>query len=86
MCILAKRHTLPNGIDSRPSISQHSSISQADDTFSPYARVREHPYDKLKTEHPYARVQPSNSQEQEENSSGEATPRTIALRFVNLNL
>ncbi|XP_031357932.1 uncharacterized protein LOC116181665 isoform X2 [Photinus pyralis] len=62
----AKRHTLPNGIDSRPSISQHSSISQADDSLSPYARVKDHPYAKLKTEHPYAHVQPSNSKSQEE--------------------
>lgn len=39
-----------------PSISQHSSISQADDAFSPYERVK---YDKIKNkEHPYAQVQP----------------------------
>ncbi|KAG5671789.1 hypothetical protein PVAND_001965 [Polypedilum vanderplanki] len=40
------------------NISQHSSMSQADDS-SPYARVRspQHAYDKLKkTEHPYAQV------------------------------
>jgi hypothetical protein len=47
------------------NISQHSSMSQADDS-SPYARVRtpQHAYDKLKkTEHPYAQViqiQPAN--------------------------
>ncbi|XP_023312253.1 dentin sialophosphoprotein isoform X2 [Anoplophora glabripennis] len=53
----AKRHTLTNGIESRPSISQHSSISQADDTFSPYEKVK---YDKIKSkEHPYAQLQPS---------------------------
>lgn len=43
--------------------SQHSSISQADDFSSPYARVRSgptHDYDKLKSEeHPYAQVVPS---------------------------
>lgn len=41
------------------NISQHSSMSQADDVSSPYARVRSpaHAYDKLKkTEHPYAQV------------------------------
>lgn len=42
------------------SISQHSSISQADDVSSPYARVKSitnHAYDKLRTaEHPYAQV------------------------------
>lgn len=41
------------------NISQHSSISQADDVNSPYARVLSpaHAYDKLKkTEHPYAQV------------------------------
>nr|XP_022904227.1 uncharacterized protein LOC111416438 isoform X1 [Onthophagus taurus] len=59
----AKRHTLPNGIDSRPSISQHSSISQADE--APYARVN---YDKVKKENPYARVQ-NNHAEMDENSS-----------------
>ncbi|KAK9758846.1 hypothetical protein QE152_g668 [Popillia japonica] len=61
-----KRHTLPNGLDSRPSISQHSSISQADDA---YARVN---YGQLgKKEHPYARVQNANHAEQDENSSDE---------------
>lgn len=52
-----KRHTIANGIDARPSISQHSSISQADDNFSPYERVK---YDKIHSkEHPYAQLQPS---------------------------
>lgn len=43
------------------SVSQHSSISQADDCSSPYARVRSpsHPYDKVRpAEHPYAQVKP----------------------------
>lgn len=47
------------------SVSQHSSISQADDISSPYARVRSppHAYDKLRrAEHPYAQVvQPGTS-------------------------
>lgn len=40
------------------SVSQHSSISQADDCSSPYARVRNaHAYDKVRpAEHPYAQV------------------------------
>lgn len=64
-----KRHTLPNGLDSRPSISQHSSISQADDAFSPYARVN---YGKVnKKDHPYARVQTTNHVEQDETGSDE---------------
>ncbi|KAF5277356.1 hypothetical protein FQA39_LY06169 [Lamprigera yunnana] len=66
----AKRHTLPNGLDTRPSVSQHSSISQADDGLSTYARVKDHPYARLKkTEHPYAHVQPSGSRTQDENNS-----------------
>ena len=46
------------------NISQHSSLSQADDVSSPYARVRSpaHAYDKLKkAEHPYAQVQPGTN-------------------------
>nr|XP_023012825.1 dentin sialophosphoprotein isoform X1 [Leptinotarsa decemlineata] len=55
----AKRHTLSNGVEQRPSISQHSSLSQADETFSPYERVK---YDKIKSkEHPYAQLQPTTS-------------------------
>lgn len=73
---LAKRQLLTNG-DARPSISQHSSISQGDDAFSPYARVN---YEQLqKQEHPYARLQ-NISSNVEENSSEEPTPRTSLLR------
>lgn len=59
------------------SISQHSSISQADDLSSPYARVRSpsHGYDKVRnTEHPYAQLKvndsngPSTSTAQSSNS------------------
>lgn len=43
----------------RPSLSQQSSLSQAD---APYARLKsEHPYDKLKREHPYASVQKADN-------------------------
>ena len=49
----------------RQTVSQHSSISQADDVSSPYARVKSpvHAYDKLRiAEHPYAQlVQPGTS-------------------------
>lgn len=68
--VLGKK--MVNGIENRPSISQHSSISQADD---PYARVN---YDKMrkseKTEHPYARVQ--STTKEDENSTDEAATRT----------
>lgn len=46
------------------SVSQHSSISQADDCSSPYARVRSpaHAYDKVRpAEHPYAQVKASDA-------------------------
>lgn len=45
-------------------MSQHSSISQADDCSSPYARVRSpsHGYDKVRpAEHPYAQVKATDS-------------------------
>ncbi|XP_055697894.1 uro-adherence factor A isoform X2 [Phlebotomus papatasi] len=48
----------------KQSVSQHSSLSQADDVSSPYASVRSpsHAYDKIrKTEHPYAQLQPNQS-------------------------
>ncbi|XP_018331448.1 hyphal wall protein 2 isoform X2 [Agrilus planipennis] len=80
----AKAHMLSNSAPSRPSISQHSSISQADEALSPYARVREHPYDKLrKTEHPYASVKSASQEHEDPDSSGEATPRTSLLRSEN---
>ncbi|XP_017493039.1 PREDICTED: serine-rich adhesin for platelets isoform X2 [Rhagoletis zephyria] len=46
------------------SVSQHSSISQADDVSSPYSRVRNPPHDYAKvrnTEHPYAQVNPPSA-------------------------
>ncbi|XP_065169349.1 dentin sialophosphoprotein isoform X2 [Atheta coriaria] len=70
-----KRHTLPNGLDARASISQHSSISQADDAFSPYASVN---YDKLQqVEHPYAIVKPPTTNNEE--NAAEPTVRTSLL-------
>ncbi|XP_055637110.1 uncharacterized protein LOC129775896 isoform X2 [Toxorhynchites rutilus septentrionalis] len=54
-----------SSLKKQASVSQHSSISQADDISSPYARVRSppHAYDKLRrAEHPYAQVvQPGTS-------------------------
>lgn len=68
-----------NRIEGRPDLSQHNSLSQGDGNFSPYAHVRENPYDKVrKVEHPYAVVQSTSSQEQ--GSSSEVTPRTAPLR------
>ncbi|KAL1492012.1 hypothetical protein ABEB36_012518 [Hypothenemus hampei] len=65
------------GTNVHPSISQHSSISQADESFSPYERVK---YDKIKSkkEHPYAQVQPAASRPPlyEEN----AEERAVLLR------
>jgi hypothetical protein len=49
----------PPNVKKLANISQHSSLSQADDVSSPYARVKspQHAYDKLKkAEHPYAQV------------------------------
>ena len=76
----AKRHTTHNGIETRPSISQHSSISQADDTSSPYEKVK---YDKIKSkEHPYAQLQPTTSRQAvlEEAKLG-CEERTSLLRY-----
>ncbi|XP_049300669.1 mucin-5AC isoform X1 [Anopheles funestus] len=65
-----KVQDLPQGrspsasLKKQTSVSQHSSISQADDISSPYARVRSppHAYDKLRRmEHPYAQVVPPGS-------------------------
>lgn len=51
--------TAASSVKKQISVSQHSSISQADDCSSPYARVRSqaHAYDKVRpAEHPYAQV------------------------------
>ncbi|EAA10606.5 AGAP004608-PA [Anopheles gambiae str. PEST] len=65
-----KVQDLPQGrspsasLKKQTSVSQHSSISQADDISSPYARVRSppHAYDKLRRmEHPYAQVAQAGS-------------------------
>uniref|UniRef100_A0A182NN25 Uncharacterized protein n=1 Tax=Anopheles dirus TaxID=7168 RepID=A0A182NN25_9DIPT len=75
-----KVQDLPQGrspsasLKKQTSVSQHSSISQADDISSPYARVRSppHAYDKLRRmEHPYAQVaQPAGNASFESGTSG----------------
>lgn len=70
-----------SGVKKQISVSQHSSISQADDCSSPYARVRStsHAYDKVRpAEHPYAQVK----------SVGENAnrPSTSAATTTNSNL
>lgn len=59
------------------SVSQHSSISQADDCSSPYARVRSqqsHAYDKVRpAEHPYAQVKSINDNGNRPSTSAAAT-------------
>lgn len=56
--ILNHSLTATSNVKKQISVSQHSSISQADDCSSPYARVRSpsHGYDKVRNEHPYAQV------------------------------
>lgn len=66
------------------SLSQHSSISQADDCSSPYARVRSplHGYDKvLPSEHPYAQISKSTNDNNNENR-----PTTSSGSMSNSNL
>lgn len=52
--------TSPSTTKKLANLSQHSSLSQADDVSSPYARVKspnKHAYDKVKkSKHPYAQV------------------------------
>lgn len=61
------------------SVSQHSSISQADDCSSPYARVRSpsHAYDKVRpAEHPYAQVKATDTSNNQ-NESIASTSNTV---------
>lgn len=57
--------TAQPSLKKQTSVSQHSSISQADDVSSPYSRVKGLPHDYAKvrgTEHPYAQLNaPSTS-------------------------
>lgn len=70
------------------SISQHSSISQADDVSSPYARVKlpsNHAYDQLRTtEHPYAQVTAVNHGNQSNTvSTGASSAGTSSHNHMN---
>ncbi|XP_030761921.1 uncharacterized protein LOC115886770 isoform X2 [Sitophilus oryzae] len=69
----SSKPALRNGLDPRLSVSQHSSISQADENFSTYERVK---YDKINSkEHPYAQLQPTTSRPfvHEVNEPGQST-------------
>lgn len=63
------------------SVSQHSSISQADDVSSPYSRVKGLPHDYAKvrgTEHPYAQLNaPSTSHTTHQASSAAAAAAAV---------
>lgn len=65
-----------SNVNKQISVSQHSSISQADDCSSPYARVRSqtHAYDKVRpAEHPYAQVKSINDNGNRPSTSAAAT-------------
>ncbi|KAL5284062.1 hypothetical protein ACFFRR_006376 [Megaselia abdita] len=85
-------HENPQGDLSSPtmkkqtSISQHSSISQADDASSPYARVKipSHDYDKVgSAEHPYAQLNVHNNVNR--NSSSLSTTQQNSLDNSSIN-
>uniref|UniRef100_T1GSV8 Uncharacterized protein n=1 Tax=Megaselia scalaris TaxID=36166 RepID=T1GSV8_MEGSC len=85
-------HENPQGDMSSPnlkkqtSISQHSSISQADDASSPYARVKipSHDYDKVgSAEHPYAQLNVHNNANR--NSSSLSTTQQNSLDNTSMN-
>jgi len=63
------------------SVSQHSSISQADDVSSPYSRVKGLPHDYAKvrgTEHPYAQLNaPSTSHAANHGSAAAAAAAAV---------
>lgn len=76
-----------SGVKKQISVSQHSSISQADDCSSPYARVRSpsHAYDKVRpAEHPYAQVK-SVGDNGNRASTSNATSTTNNLNAENNN-
>lgn len=75
----------PN-LKKQTSISQHSSISQADDASSPYARVKipSHDYDKVgSAEHPYAQLNVHNNANR--NSSSLSTTQQNSLDNTSMN-
>lgn len=69
--------TAASSVKKQISVSQHSSISQADDCSSPYARVRSqaHAYDKVRpAEHPYAQVKSIGDNVNRPNTSNSTAP------------
>lgn len=80
--------TAPPNLKKQISGSQHSSISQADDFSSPYARVRSppHDYDKVKREeHPYAQVVPNRGGLQTDGSLDETDGENSISRRQSLD-
>lgn len=74
--ILRMLFAASSNVKKQISVSQHSSISQADDCSSPYARVRSqtHAYDKVRpAEHPYAQVKSINDNGNRPSTSAAAT-------------
>ncbi|KAH8243137.1 hypothetical protein KR032_004743 [Drosophila birchii] len=69
------------------SVSQHSSISQADDVSSPYSRVKGLPHDYAKlrgTEHPYAQLNaPSTSHAANHGSAAAAAAAAVVAGSSN---
>lgn len=56
-----RNRSLQDGPTDESRSSEHSSLSQTDDSVSPYAHLNaEHQYDKLRSEHPYAQVGANN--------------------------
>jgi len=57
-----RNRSLQDGPTDESRSSDHSSLSQTDDSISPYARLKaeHHQYDKLRSEHPYAQVGANN--------------------------
>lgn len=75
-----------SGVKKQISVSQHSSISQADDCSSPYARVRSHAYDKVRpAEHPYAQVKSVGDNANNRPSTSTATAPNNNSKVENNN-
>lgn len=73
----------PNpSLKKQTSVSQHSSISQADDFSSPYSRVKNSPHDYAKVrnmEHPYAQLNAPSTSYAVAGSSSQLTFETVGV-------
>ncbi|XP_055902673.1 serine-rich adhesin for platelets isoform X2 [Eupeodes corollae] len=73
----------PNpSLKKQTSVSQHSSISQADDFSSPYSRVKNSPHDYAKVrnmEHPYAQLNAPSTSSAVAGSSSQLTFETVGV-------